>query len=525
MFDLVETNYTGGDDSGSAVTHLALRIWRNRPQYRFEGRIHEQKTGNMPTYLPERLGHTGVRMLHYGYLKSRIGAKDKSTRNIELLQQEVRESPKPFALFNLASEYMVLGRWVEARELFDRAWVDVRLEEDWRAIGYVPLLAPRMVTCRRETGKLAEARVGARQALLAYPDHTDVALQLALVERGTGNLDEARRIAERCLEMGDAPAAYSAVVGSGTYLALCLLGELATARGELEEAEELFRRSLRDYPHYVSPILPLAVTMLRRGATPAEVLAEVPEGKPSALLLAATACFEAGHAEEPETWFRTVLERQPANAVARLGRAESLIALKRYAEAADESALALDSALGPQAASVRLFALAAAQDARGLRAALASAFAAGMTAHEAQIFGAWAAVIEGAPLPRTLPADAAATALLGLDALLRVQDFEVFEQLAGLYQATLAPARQKVEDLARLYLRRGFLESAADEWLPFAQRGGDAKAFVGLAQVAFAKGLHEDALGLAREALRLDPGSVEPQRLVRSLESRIATAA
>ena len=43
-FYLVETNYTGGEDAGAAVAHLALRVWRNRPEYRFSGRIHEQKT-------------------------------------------------------------------------------------------------------------------------------------------------------------------------------------------------------------------------------------------------------------------------------------------------------------------------------------------------------------------------------------------------------------------------------------------------------------------------------------------------
>ena len=57
-FNLVETNYTGGEDTGSATTHLALRLWRRRPEYRFEGRIHEQKTHTMPMYLPERFETT-----------------------------------------------------------------------------------------------------------------------------------------------------------------------------------------------------------------------------------------------------------------------------------------------------------------------------------------------------------------------------------------------------------------------------------------------------------------------------------
>jgi glycosyl transferase family 2/flagellin-like protein len=102
-FYLVETNFTGGEDSGAAVTHHALRLWRHRPQYRFEGRIHEQKTHTMPTYLPERFETTAVRMKHYGYLRSRIAAKDKSKRNIELLEIEAREAPSPFNDYNLAN--------------------------------------------------------------------------------------------------------------------------------------------------------------------------------------------------------------------------------------------------------------------------------------------------------------------------------------------------------------------------------------------------------------------------------------
>ncbi len=104
-FYLVETNYTGGDESGAAVTHHALRLWRRRPQYRFEGRIHEQKTHTMPTYLPERFETSTVRMRHYGYLRSRITAKDKSRRNIELLEIESHENPSPFNQYNLEMSF------------------------------------------------------------------------------------------------------------------------------------------------------------------------------------------------------------------------------------------------------------------------------------------------------------------------------------------------------------------------------------------------------------------------------------
>jgi hypothetical protein len=67
-FYLVETHHTGDLEDGTAVTHDALRAFRNRPEYRFEGRIHEQIAQHLPGYLPERLERTAVRVEHFGYL-------------------------------------------------------------------------------------------------------------------------------------------------------------------------------------------------------------------------------------------------------------------------------------------------------------------------------------------------------------------------------------------------------------------------------------------------------------------------
>ena len=74
--------------------------------------------------------------------------------------------------------------------------------------------------------------------------------------------------------------------------------------------------------------------------------------------------------------------------------------------------------------------------------------------------------------------------------------------------------RERRELLARQYLRRGFLESAADEWIAVCEEQADVRALVGLAQVAFARGLASDAETLAEGALELDPGSREAARLL-----------
>ena len=53
---LVETNYTGQQEAGTASQHLALRLWRNRAHYRFSGAIHEQIRNSMAYDLTERFG-------------------------------------------------------------------------------------------------------------------------------------------------------------------------------------------------------------------------------------------------------------------------------------------------------------------------------------------------------------------------------------------------------------------------------------------------------------------------------------
>jgi tetratricopeptide (TPR) repeat protein len=514
-FYLVETNYTGGDESGHAVTHTALRLFRNRPEYRFEGRIHEQKTQTMPTFLPERFETTRIRLRHYGYLKGRIAGKDKSRRNIELLERERREAPGPFNAFNLGSEHMALGDWEASRSYLDQAWNEVRELDGWQGIPYVPLLASRLVRARREAGDTAAAAAATAEGLAAFPDHTDLVFEQAVCLREDGDLAGAVALAERCLEMGDAPSHYAATVGSGSHLALTFLAELRALQRRVDEAEALYRRALDQHPDFVAPVLHLASLMLRRGASDDEVSRTVPAERPSARLLLATAFHECERHEAAEREFRAVLARQPANGVARIGLVESLLSQRRYEDAVAEAALEpADSPFRPHAVLSALFAEAARSDVEQLGVQLELAQEAGLPAPVVDVYRAWRALLAGEEGPRSLPAEAAGPVVTALGALLRVQELEAFETVHRLLERTAIHTRERRELLAQLYLRRGFLESAADEWIAVCDEAPDAQALVGLSQVAFARGFLGDAEALAEGALELDPGSVEAARLL-----------
>ncbi len=502
-FYLVETNYTGGSEAGSAVTHMALRIWRNRSQYRFSGRIHEQKTHTMPTYLPERFEATRIRVRHYGYLNQRIAAKDKSRRNIELLEQEAREARTPFTDYNLGSEYLVLRESGEARTHLDRAWESLR-EQGLQSVGYAPLLVSRVARARREVGDHDAAITAVDEGLAAFPDHTDLVLEAAVSARSRGDLAAAAALAERCLEMGDAPAEYAATMGSGTFLALSFLAEIRAQQGDRAASEALYRRSLREHPDYVAPVLPLVEALIARGVEPAEIDQLVPP-KVSARVLAGSAYVEAGRPHEAERWFREALEAQPSNSAARVGLSEALLAERRYAEAAEVAAgEPAESPVAARAAETMIFAHAVLHRPDDMEAAIEHA-GPGLVDADAELFRAWVAAVRGESGTARLGATSGPTAMRILEALLRVTEIEAFSTLLTVFQRVALPERQRRELLATMYLRRGFLESAADEWIAVATTRPDASAMLGLAQVALARGFDQDAIAFSAEAVALEP--------------------
>ncbi len=427
-FYLSETSYTGDLRDGTAVTHNALRVFRNRPEYRFEGRLHEQIAPRLPGYLPERLEATGVRVEHYGYLGAVRGAREKSRRNIELLRlQEAESPPTPFLHYNLGSEYAAANEPAAALAEFERAWELLRELPDRASYEFAPALTNRMVRALRACGRPEDAIARAEQGVERFEGFTDLVYEQALAAIALGQERRARELLERCIEMGDAPSRYTATVGSGTYLAMVQLAELKRAAGDRAGAIELLERCLREHPRFPGAVLPYASALLAAGVAPELLLARmrrlVPSPPPSARLILATALYEAG---------------ATAAGGSLLGELEA-------------------TSLG----------------------------------------------IEAVALLATL-----------LEAVLRARDFGVFERLHALLQGTPIGARERRQLLGEMYLRHGYLASAAREWMAVCEREPDVDALLGLARVAGARGMAREAAEFAAAALSLDPGNEQAASLV-----------
>jgi tetratricopeptide (TPR) repeat protein len=237
----------------------------------------------------------------------------------------------------------------------------------------------------------------------------------------------------------------------------------------------------------------------------------------------ATALYEAGAGPAAEGQYRLVLERQPHSAQARVALAEVLLYERRFAEAAEEAAaLPSEDPLAPMAVRTELFGRIVAGQLDALDALRERALEAGLPASELAMFDAWALLERGDATTAEIRLEAVPLLGVVLEALLRVEQFDSFEKLVGALKASAVDEREQHELLATIYLRRGFVASAAEEWMAVCQRRPDARALLGLARIAQRRGMTEDVAVFAAQALELEPGNVQARALMPTREARAA---
>jgi glycosyltransferase involved in cell wall biosynthesis len=526
---IVETNYTGQNEAGTASQHMALRFWRNRPQYRFSRAIHEQIRNSMPYDLTERFGPPTLRIRHYGYLKNRIDERDKHQRNLELLHGELEANPRAaFTHFNIGTEYVGMDDLASARRHFEQGLELLREEHAWWELGYAPILVSRLAGVRRLTGDLAASEALADELLGHFPAFTDLVFERGLVAQDRGDLEQAAVLFERCLEMGDAPPRFSGVVGRGSFLALGALALLATNRGLPDEAVRWFERSLEAHHEYLAAGLDLTALLLAQpDADPDAVLERLdafPHDELTWYLFLGTAFYERGHAEHAERLLRRCLAIGGGHAAARVGLLEALVTQRRYDEVEAEIG---DLAEGtpPFVAAQRLRTLAATLrgDRENAEAALVALADGGADTDEvAMLRAVVAAVLDGAS-PPPLSRRSALRALELLNGLARLGEFTAFERVTPVAEQAIGDPHESALLIGELFLARGFYRLAGDAALRAIELGGqDARALGLLGKSAVAEGMFEDAVPVLEAALELDPGQGALAGLLEQVRDRIA---
>ncbi|NMI04158.1 glycosyltransferase [Paenibacillus sp. SZ31] len=244
-------NYTGTGQQGVTVNPV-LRLFRNAPEHRFEGRIHEQIAAAICRRNPEAAFHvTDMIIHHYGYQTAIVERKDKVNRNVRLLQQAVEEEPdQPFHHYNLGVEYLRVGEAERALETFGVA----RMGIDPAVTSYAHLLFKYEVRCLQHLNRWQEALDRIDAALELFPEYTDLMHHRGVCADELGDADRAECSLREAVRMGPPPPIYHTEEGIGTYQTWYTLGRLLEGKADLEGAVDAYVEAVRAKSSLLPPL-------------------------------------------------------------------------------------------------------------------------------------------------------------------------------------------------------------------------------------------------------------------------------
>ena len=233
-----------------------MLLFRNRPDLRYEGRIHEHIAYVGGGTHPEFSFCDDLMIDHYGYLPDQMTSKGKDERNLRLLQRAVEEYPDdPFQQFNLGLFFHTADRFADAVVPLQRA---VSLCRNV-STNYLPTAYAMLVVALARVGRVTEmletlAEAERRLPKLIPDFYHNAGVALAEI----GDHDQALKYFQRALDTGSVRIAAESDPGTYTWLPRVGKGKIYEARGQFELARACYEEALAYVPEHPELICRLA---------------------------------------------------------------------------------------------------------------------------------------------------------------------------------------------------------------------------------------------------------------------------
>jgi GT2 family glycosyltransferase/tetratricopeptide (TPR) repeat protein/SAM-dependent methyltransferase len=376
---VVQVHCPGGGEDGDPSTDVTavdhVKLIRNRPDLRFEGRIHEQilpairRAGGSVAW-------TELYVVHSGSDPSPEAQERKRRRDLRLLHLELREQPDhPFTLFNLGMTYADGERFEEAEQFLERSIGKSAPEESHLRKAYALLVYAVMRQGRNE-----EALSVCRRGLALFPLDVELLFREGVILHELRRFDEAVRAYNKLLSQNEERHFSSIDRGLTGFKARQNLAIVYTEMGDLTRAEHEWHQVTIEVPQYRAGWRGLCDVLIRGGrrgeavalaerclADPAlrvegrlaksrlamaagdfaSALAEVEQAATecptdrAALEARCQILFDLGPPSRAEAALRSLIESHSNDASAHHNLGTLLLRLKRYDEAASSFRQAL----------------------------------------------------------------------------------------------------------------------------------------------------------------------------------------
>jgi O-antigen biosynthesis protein len=248
----------GTGEGYTEVDHI--KLFRNRPDLRFEGRIHEQilpairKAGG-------EVDWTELFVVHSGTDQTPEGRRRKCARDLRILKLEDSERPdRTFTLFNLGMTYCEAGEYLCAVECLQRSLFLAEPGESHVRKAYA-ILAGALALLRRDYDAIAVCKRG----LTACPNDPELLFRIGILYQNAGQLQQAEAAYIAVLREPHDRHFSSVDSGIGSYKARHNLALVYMSTHRLGEAEDQWRKVSREMPDFAPARRGLYECLLRQG--------------------------------------------------------------------------------------------------------------------------------------------------------------------------------------------------------------------------------------------------------------------
>lgn len=300
-------------DNGDVTVVDHVKLFRNRPDLRFEFRIHEQLLPAIRRAGGE-VKWTDTFVVHSGADHTAEGRRRKHERDLRILELELRDRPEhPFGLFNLGMTLADAGDHDAAIETLSRSIAVSTPNESHVAKAYALLIASLV-----ELDRFDEAEVVCNEARSLFPDDPEIRFREGIVAHRLSRLHDAERAYLAVFDAKKRATDRFSSIDRGVvgFKARHNLALVYVDMGKLAEAQQQWQLAVDDESSFLPAWRGLADVLLRQNQHDAaealgERMLEHPPLHGEGLFTKAKAAEAAGNLKQAEQLYQAAVAAAP----------------------------------------------------------------------------------------------------------------------------------------------------------------------------------------------------------------------
>ena len=222
---------------GGQTSYEQVRVSRfvNRHYYHFEGAVHEQLVPTSKTTAPavKYVYNAPITVLHVGYDGSEEEMREKSKRNIALLEQELEtQGADPYTYYQLGQSYRKLRDYEKAYYYFD---LGLAMDVD-PALDYVQTMVESYGYTLLDLNRYHDA-LNLLSVYDEFAKRADFVFLMGLIYMNNGLFDESVQEFTKATTIEE-----FAIDGVNSYKAFYNIGVIYECTGQIKKAKDAYRK-------------------------------------------------------------------------------------------------------------------------------------------------------------------------------------------------------------------------------------------------------------------------------------------